>query len=171
VGGSNFTSNSNGYCKKGYTGPLCDVCEDGHFFDAEQNACTNCDTATVTQLLLSTQAIFLFCFILMTSAYCIGLTRRRRRRHRRSITTTAITDTTTTTSSGAGRYSCSVVVDHFFVQLKKFKKMFLIRAKALWSFYQVAVSVGFNCAVRFPADYETVIASLQFVNVDLVSLR
>ena len=25
VGGSNFTSNGNGYCKEGYTGPLCDV--------------------------------------------------------------------------------------------------------------------------------------------------
>jgi hypothetical protein len=25
VGGSNFTSNGDGYCKEGYTGPLCDV--------------------------------------------------------------------------------------------------------------------------------------------------
>ena len=43
----------------------------------------------------------------------------------------------------------------------------MMRLKAMYSFFQIMVNLGFNCNIRFPISFERVLASLKIVNLDV----
>ena len=52
--------------------------------------------------------------------------------------------------------------------LKRLQRKVVVRLKAMYSFFQIVVNLGFNCTVRFPASFEVVVAKLKIVNLDVV---
>ena len=49
----------------------------------------------------------------------------------------------------------------------RLRRKFMMRLKAMYSFFQIMVNLGFNCNIRFPISFERVLASLKIVNLDV----
>ena len=174
VGGPNFTDGGAGYCEHGYIGPLCDVCDKNFFYDVGSDECLECDESREAfQVLSSAGVIFIACLIFVgLLLFCY---QQKYFKGDGALAKLLVINTKSEynfaccfrRSIDSDKLAGVQSVSEFGFRFRKLYKKVMVRAKAIWSFGQIAVNVGFNCSISFPPIYEVVLTHFRFVNVDI----
>ena len=176
-GGLNFDDDGGSYCAVGYTGPLCAVCEDGYFLNADDSICEVCEggfawttfRTPIFVIIFSIIGLFVFGFI---AKFLFSWNRvddddssdeedGDDESDEEALGDLAANDNVKPLKKKGGILA-------YIKSLRKMKKKIEIRVKAFGSFSQITVNVGFNCNISFPPLMERATSSLSIFNLNIL---
>jgi len=177
-GGRNGSSWGVALCAKGYTGPLCRVCEDDYFFDAKSAECLECAGNVLTSETYAAITVVGVIFLVAVGAAVWRLThggapqqldtesfddvqgKAQEMMVRKSI------ETMDKFTGGSATKAIAVEVA-FMARFAGFGH----KAKMLISFFQLATTSSFNLNVAFPASFNHLNAHFKgAVNLHLLEM-
>ena len=174
-GGLNFDDDGGSYCAVGYTGPLCAVCEDGYFLNADDSICEVCEggfawttfRTPIFVIIFSIIGLFVFGFI---AKFLFSWNRvddddsSDEEDDDEESDEEALRDFADNENLRPKKKGTAA----FLVFARKMKKKVEVRVKAFTSFTQISVNVGFNCNIRFPEGMERATSSLSIFNLNIL---
>jgi hypothetical protein len=154
-----------GYCALGYTGPLCAVCSHagGFFFDSTMQKCVSCEAATVYAWTSFTVVLFLGLIgfgVFGSFAAWLAL----------KVDANPVESGVTVTpwQSFDDRIKQWVALSKAAeARGEAMYEKIKIKIKMLCIFAQIAVQIGFNCDVTYPAVLAQTFSQLSVVNLQV----
>lgn len=187
-GGTNFTDNGDSYCGRGYEGPYCDVCSDGHYKDSTTQTCTTCSDSAQSPALI----IFLFVlagilFLVICKMMAKGKLEKLLKKvvehesgpegaknQNKSIGKGLENPSARATLTGGDAADLmesaleSIQQSDFKTELHElFGKVIKPKLKIMTAFAQLVTTMGFNLNISFPNRYARFLNSFDFVNLSL----